>query len=168
MKELFDKVTWLLFRRRFYFIYFAIWQMRVLTFEDDMKLRELIGRFGPLPQEREGVAEVIARLFDEGILKDFVALILRPPILFIPWNALMLKMRGLKRGDVINRMNNEQIAEVTVSFFLINIGWISSYFALAPGSVFNTETIQVIPGVLNLKNPLWHSPTETPSKPAGI
>lgn len=152
---------------KFYLIKGTLWRQSVLTFGQDVRLKEIFDtNFEPIPADELTVNTLISRAVSKQLLPDAIAVVLKPVPLFGWWNALVLWALGAPRRDSpLYVMPNPVIARVVADFFLINLNSISTYFSFAPDSLFKTPTIPLIGGIIQLKNPLYHSPTETPKPP---
>lgn len=140
-----------------------------LTYEEDVKLREIIPAawrsYVAGGQQANDLAAIVDRLFEQNVIREVIRIVLKPdePTLVHRWlNRLRARRSGIDPDDPILRLHNSEIARVLADFFTINSSWISAYLILSDSSLLKADTIPIIQGLpFILKNPFTTSPTAT-------
>lgn len=142
------------------------WRIRKLTYGDDVRLKEIWDlNFEPIPVDKRSAEKLIGQVFSNNMLPDAFAVMLRPVWPLGWWNRLVLRRLGVRADSPLAVMQNDDVAEAALLFFSVNVSWIGTYFSFVSDTLYSTKTISLLGGTVQLKNPLYRSPTETPSKP---
>jgi len=141
--------------------------MPALTYDEDGKVKEILDEelgFWNAELTAGRVPSVMAsvnKLYTSGSLIRFFDIIFKPLPALGRWNAYVLKRKGIPRAEILRTMTNPQMGRVITDFFIVNAGWMSGYLSFGIPLLSNLQTIDLIPNLLRLKNPLSRSQAAT-------
>ena len=127
------------------------WKQLELLYGEDFAVRKLCAAYSDLPHTDEALPQFMERMFSDGTLPAFGALVLKPhepTAIHRWWNQRACLREGITRENVVEFMDRAQIAEVIRDFFVLREQWIARFLDAPAMSALTSRKLELMKRVL--------------------
>lgn len=137
------------------------WIQKELKFRDNEKVRKILrGKIDLNDLSESKFGEIIDKLYDGGILREIMPIILKedPNPLKRAWNSLIYRFRSIDKENMIQYMTDSEIARVAVDFFLFKSAWLTNLMPFGERSTFLMKAGSIFRKIIPLRKSASQSP----------